>query len=557
MIRLIYDDVSIKGKEFFKKGEFKLPDTGLVILKGKNGVGKSLLCQKIFSCNKDKNIVLVNQNNDALIYSRSIIENISMGTDLNRNNEIISDLEKQNLDYLLNLDIKKMSGGEKRMVSFLRGYYSDSNIIILDEPSNDLDYKMVDTLKRLIQNMINTKLVLMISHDQRLIDLSDNYIELTENAIQTHYNESTSDVHDYKKNKKNMSFLTKSFRYNFLSILIIMLLFIISILEVVSLKKDNKDKTQNVIRDNQVVLYTPGARSLSAYLFSECIPSDSLGMMNANILKQFMSYKKIKEVDKGANLKGISNIQDCTIYPFEYFDKENKTTIFVLDYYCNKEYGFDASYFKINTTELFDNPYELIGENEEEIKIEKEKYLEYIKELESIKVNGNELELSTVILVFNNKINYESLQVISKLDNTYIRSNDIKNLKYSLSRFDALLKGSGVIICTTLFVCLLNSFLIYILIKNEDIKIRVFKNYNYEKEDLLMVIKKKYNLRLFFLIPYLIFVLFNILLFMDWTFSMSNYFYSILLFFLTPIIFYLSELILRKMIDYRFRWDFR
>ena len=63
---------------------------------------------------------------------------------------------------------KVLSGGEKNRLMLARIFARPCNVLIMDEPTNDLDLETLDLLEELLQNFPGT--VLVISHDRRFID---------------------------------------------------------------------------------------------------------------------------------------------------------------------------------------------------------------------------------------------------------------------------------------------------------------------------------------------------------------------------------------------------
>ena len=69
-----------------------------------------------------------------------------------------------------------LSGGEKQKISVIRAFLKDSQILLLDEPSNHLDKKSVDILSDYISE--TNKTVILVSHDLSLLKCMDKYIEI-------------------------------------------------------------------------------------------------------------------------------------------------------------------------------------------------------------------------------------------------------------------------------------------------------------------------------------------------------------------------------------------
>ena len=78
---------------------------------------------------------------------------------------------------------KALSGGEKKKVSLLNALCTQKEIIILDEPTNHLDSDAVEGLKIIVQNIIDNKLVILITHDQNLISAEDEILDLSSNSF--------------------------------------------------------------------------------------------------------------------------------------------------------------------------------------------------------------------------------------------------------------------------------------------------------------------------------------------------------------------------------------
>jgi len=64
--------------------------------------------------------------------------------------------------------IKSLSGGEKARLLLARIMARESNLLILDEPTNDLDIETLDLLQELISDYDGT--VLLVSHDRDFLD---------------------------------------------------------------------------------------------------------------------------------------------------------------------------------------------------------------------------------------------------------------------------------------------------------------------------------------------------------------------------------------------------
>ncbi|XRX42796.1 MAG: ATP-binding cassette domain-containing protein [Buchnera aphidicola (Eriosoma harunire)] len=153
-----------------------------IALIGKNGSGKTTMLKLILghitpktgyiTLNKNINFVYFDQHGSYLNYDKNIIENLSHI----KQEVTINGKKKHILKYLndflfSNNDIKKpikyLSGGEQTKVLLAKIFLIPSNVLILDEPTNNLD---IDTLHILENAIINyTGTILLISHDRQFI----------------------------------------------------------------------------------------------------------------------------------------------------------------------------------------------------------------------------------------------------------------------------------------------------------------------------------------------------------------------------------------------------
>ena len=71
-----------------------------------------------------------------------------------------------------------LSGGEKQKVSIARALLKDANVIILDEPSNNLDKDSLSELKCVLDKISREKMVIVIDHNDIFEDVATSIINL-------------------------------------------------------------------------------------------------------------------------------------------------------------------------------------------------------------------------------------------------------------------------------------------------------------------------------------------------------------------------------------------
>ena len=72
------------------------------------------------------------------------------------------------------------SGGERRKISVATAFEKSADVLIMDEPDNNLDAATVDTLTKKIFADKENRITIIISHDERLIDIADEVLSFTE-----------------------------------------------------------------------------------------------------------------------------------------------------------------------------------------------------------------------------------------------------------------------------------------------------------------------------------------------------------------------------------------
>ena len=113
------------------------------------------------------------------LFKGTVRENIRLGN-LSATNAEIDKLAKYlGIFSLCDRDVigeEDLSGGEKQKISIARALLKDTEVILLDEPSNHLDGETKEWLMQFIKN--STKTIIYISHDNELTSCADQVIHL-------------------------------------------------------------------------------------------------------------------------------------------------------------------------------------------------------------------------------------------------------------------------------------------------------------------------------------------------------------------------------------------
>jgi ATP-binding cassette ChvD family protein len=167
----------------FENLSFRLPPGGIVGVIGPNGAGKTTLFRMIVGQEKPDagslrigdTVVLgyVDQSRDALHPERTVWEEISEGKDVIQlgkhampSRAYVAAFNFRGADQ--QKKVGQLSGGERNRVHMAKLLKSGANVILLDEPTNDLD---VDTLRALEDALLDfAGCAVIISHDRWFLD---------------------------------------------------------------------------------------------------------------------------------------------------------------------------------------------------------------------------------------------------------------------------------------------------------------------------------------------------------------------------------------------------
>ena len=167
----------------FENVNFSLPPGGLVGVIGPNGAGKTTMFRLITGAEKAESgelrvgptvqIAHVDQSRDSLPDSETIWQAISGGEEIMKlsNREVNSRAYCAQFGFTGADQQKKvgvLSGGERNRVHLARLLKSGANLILLDEPTNDLDVNSIRALEEGLENFAGCAVV--VSHDRWFLD---------------------------------------------------------------------------------------------------------------------------------------------------------------------------------------------------------------------------------------------------------------------------------------------------------------------------------------------------------------------------------------------------
>lgn len=581
-MQLYYDNIVVKNRLLLNGGSLLVSKTGITIIQGQNGRGKTLLLKNIFSNdrNSDKSIVFIDQNNNSILTGVNVLQNISMSNDININDKIKQQLQNWGYDYLLEHSASKLSGGEKRLVNLFRGILSAGEILLIDEPTNDLDNVTVKRIKQLFQELSKYKQLIIITHDDRIILEGSLIYKLFEKKINN--SSSVLPALDNSENsiKRTMTvesdrddkFLNNVFHLNFISLIFALLFFLVSLFQLGDYIDNSLTDNPTNIKQNQINIYNTLSVSVNNRLFDGVYPLSTVDLLyedNPFIqLRKFNAVKKLSSQSNNTNNTFNLNITSSdlfTVYPFEFYDVANKKTYFTLDLYLQKYYDTNWDVSTVDTTSVFDLPFEITYVETPSIyKFDSQKFLDCAKELEEkTSSSGQKLEVVCIVIVLNNQYSREefysstAFKDIAININNLICSNDVIDCIKEISQFKNVTDSCLVLFVAAIALVLFDTLFLILLLRLFKNRIFIVKNYAYERDKVITYALKKINNRYPKLLILFIFIIMNIIMCRNIIFSIINGLFSIFMTLFLAFDYWVNNNVIRLMIKKYFKWEAR
>ena len=202
---------SFEGKTLYKDLSFSLPRAGIVGIVGPNGSGKTTLFKMIsgeetpdegtFKIGSTVKLGYMKQSRYELDPNKTVYEMISQGYDVVTvgKNEVNARAYVSQFNFTGQDQQKKigvLSGGERNRVQLALLLKEEFNVILLDEPSNDLDINTLRSLEDAILNYAGC--VVVISHDRWFLDRVATHILSFSKAGEVHWCEGNYSEYEEK-----------------------------------------------------------------------------------------------------------------------------------------------------------------------------------------------------------------------------------------------------------------------------------------------------------------------------------------------------------------------
>ncbi|HAO5586838.1 TPA: ATP-binding cassette domain-containing protein [Listeria monocytogenes] len=505
---------------------------GLYIIIGANGVGKTTLAKKILQANRSISCMMKQDDNQILEYE-TVLTNITMNEIAEKT--VINFLEEHQLDYLITKKSKYLSGGEKRLVNLLRAILSNQEILILDEPSNDLDIDVFEKAKQIIYQAAKSKIILLITHDDRFTEY-DKKIEIMKNqsyeADSFSFNKESSKARIIKVKLRRTYFL-------YIFYLICMMIFAIFL---VILLKTNAEETSPSNEKGTYQLATLYSTNASSYDNNEAI--NTMLIQSATKFNKAKFFTEETRINEDEYYEEAINLRKDTYQELIYLELYNpKTKEFINikaammealrgDLKLNAETEFisnDENYYKNSDSPAFCVPKSLTLTEIEKAKIKQLGFeLHYSDTLQSDqveiefnpsvyaqilkKVNQQDVLITEAYVQLKDQESFYDFLAENKLyaKKIFIKGYEPELLNSEVNQYSSavmLIKKVALLICLLLLVLLILLIMYEVSYKNS---YSTLTYYGYNEKELLQFRKKTYlitNFKIFSVISTVIFLL--------------------------------------------------
>ncbi|OTG84954.1 energy-dependent translational throttle protein EttA [Acinetobacter sp. ANC 4648] len=217
---------SFDGRLLYENLTFSVPPTAIVGIVGPNGAGKTTLFRMMtgeqqpdtgtVTLGESVKVAYVGQLRDTLDDKKTVWEEISGGLDILR----IGDYEIPSRAYIGRFNFKgqdqqkrvgELSGGERNRLQLAKILQMGANVILLDEPSNDLDIETLRALEDAILVFPGT--VMVVSHDRWFLDRIATHILSFENDKPEFYTGNYAEYEAYRQSRLSEDSSAKRAKY--------------------------------------------------------------------------------------------------------------------------------------------------------------------------------------------------------------------------------------------------------------------------------------------------------------------------------------------------------
>ena len=217
---------SFGDRTLYKDLTFTVPPCAIVGIVGENGAGKTTLFRMMtgeqqpdtgtVTLGESVKVAYVGQIRDTLDDNKTVWEEVSGGLDILK----IGDYEISSRAYIGRFNFKgqdqqkrvgQLSGGERNRLQLAKILQMGANVILLDEPSNDLDIETLRALEDAILVFPGT--VMVISHDRWFLDRIATHILSFEGETPEFFTGNYAEFEEYRRKRDGDDLVAKRQKY--------------------------------------------------------------------------------------------------------------------------------------------------------------------------------------------------------------------------------------------------------------------------------------------------------------------------------------------------------
>ena len=217
---------SFDGRLLYENLSFTVPPMAIVGIVGPNGAGKTTLFNMItgkdtpdtgtVEVGESVKVAYVGQVRDELDDKKTAWEEVSDGLDM----ITVGEYTTPSRAYIGRFNFKgqdqqklvgNLSGGERNRLQLAKTLKQGANVILLDEPSNDLDVETLRALEDAVQVFPGT--VMVVSHDRWFLDRICTHILSFENEVPEFFDGNYSEYEKWRKERLGADAAPKRMKY--------------------------------------------------------------------------------------------------------------------------------------------------------------------------------------------------------------------------------------------------------------------------------------------------------------------------------------------------------
>lgn len=516
MIKLINVSKKYRDKLLFENVNLEINNAGIYSFIGENGCGKTTLLNIISKFIKPSRGKVISKDKVSFISQTvNLIQHLNIKDHFSMLKVDINHLKKVRLHNKINAYPYELSYGQRQRVACVLSLYSSASIIVCDEPTSHLDSKSEEIMMKEILKVSKKKIVLLVSHNDDLINKYSTKIFKIENRKMFVIKDDVSNKKVNKEKIKKMK-LRKYYKRS------------------IGFYKKNSFLFWLICFINFFML-------LSSFNFYKCINDIVDSSITSSLDYNKFYLKKCEEVEKEITFKVCDNLKDSDINKIENSEhkvgynydllmnslyKSDKFNVINTNDYALSEGRYPTSYNEIITndeykigdiitietsqvismdkTDIYNKSLELIvvGTIKKSILLNKDNYYLDYNLLENYL--KNEYLINNKKTLFDyfeyNKFNdYKYILYFKEIDIDFLKNNNIDYLSASYEYYDnikSLSKEiSEYILYLNIIVVLFSIYYLYKIIKKKTLlkedEIKFFKAMGVNSKKTIKTINKE------------------------------------------------------------------